>query len=178
MHVEHERIAREVREKLVQMLPRLRKFAIGLVGNLDDADDLVQAACERALSRIDQWQPGTRLDSWMYRIIQNLWIDRGRSHRLRGDPVDPEQMPEVADHSAHRVAEAGSTLARVLHLLGELPAEQREVLLLVGVAEHSYREAAEQLSIPIGTVMSRLARARLRLHELMESGAAAAETGE
>ncbi|HSM28557.1 MAG TPA: RNA polymerase sigma factor, partial [Thioalkalivibrio sp.] len=77
-------MAQDVRAELVQMLPKLRRFAIGLAGNLDDADDLVQSACERALSHLDQWQTGTRLDSWMYRIIQNLWIDRGRSHKLRG----------------------------------------------------------------------------------------------
>jgi RNA polymerase sigma-70 factor (ECF subfamily) len=163
-------MAQDVRAELVQMLPKLRRFAIGLAGNLDDADDLVQGACERALSHLDQWQAGTRLDSWMYRIIQNLWIDRGRSHKLRGDPWDPDDMPQLADPHAHRTPEIESTLARVLGALGELPPDQREVLLLVGVSEHSYREAAEQLGVPLGTVMSRLARARLHLHDLM-SGA-------
>lgn len=156
-----------VRDELVALLPRLRRFAIGLAGNLDDADDLVQGACERALARIGQWQPGTRLDSWMYRIIQNLWIDRGRRHQLRGDPVDPAELPQLADTQAHRLPELNSTLDRVLAALGELPPEQREVMLLVGVGEHSYREAAEQLGLPVGTVMSRLARARLRLHALV-----------
>jgi RNA polymerase sigma-70 factor (ECF subfamily) len=167
----------DIREELVGLLPRLRRFAVGLVGNLEDADDLVQSACERALAKTSQWQPGTRLDSWMYRIIQNLWIDRGRSHRVRGDSVDLDQVPDLADSSAHRIAEIDSTLARVSQALGELSPDQREVLLLVGVGEHSYREAAEQLGVPVGTVMSRLARARLRLQELVDGGATAPRDG-
>lgn len=160
----------DIREELIEMLPKLRRFAVGLSGNLQDADDLVQMACERALTKAHQWQPGTRLDSWLYRIIQNLWIDRGRSLRTRGESVDLDAVAGLADSSAHRVAEIDSTLDGVCRALDRLSPEQREVLMLVGVAEHSYKEAAELLGVPVGTVMSRLARARLRLYDLVEGG--------
>jgi RNA polymerase sigma-70 factor (ECF subfamily) len=164
-------------DELVELLPRLRRFAAGLAGNLQDADDLVQAACERALSRQHQWQAGTRLDSWMYRIIQNLWIDRNRSSRSRSEHVDMDEVSSLADQQAHRVAEIDSTLARVAEAIGRLPDEQRDVLMLVGVGEYSYREAAEELGIPVGTVMSRLARARLRLTRLVDGPADATDDG-
>jgi RNA polymerase sigma-70 factor, ECF subfamily len=162
----------DFREELVQLLPRLRRFAYGLSGQRDDADDLVQAACERALERSDQWEPGTRLDSWMYRIIQNLWFDRLRSRKVRGDPVDMEDIEPQADEHAHRAPELRSDLARVSDALQQLRPEHRELLMLVCVEELSYKEAAELLQIPMGTVMSRLARARLALHELLAAGAA------
>lgn len=168
----------DISDELVDLLPRLRRFAVGLAGNLGDADDLVQAACERALAKRHQWQPGTRLDSWMYRIIQNLWIDRGRSHRARGEHVAVDEISGLADGQAHRVAEIDSTLARVSCAIGQLPEEQREVLMLVGVAEYSYREAAEQLGIPVGTVMSRLARARLRLNKMVDGHAGTPTDGD
>jgi len=161
----------EIREELVALLPRLRRFAYGLSGQRDDADDLVQAACERALERSDQWEPGTRLDSWMYRIIQNLWFDRLRSRKVRGDLVDIEAIEPRADEHAHRAPELRSDLARVSDALQQLRPEHRELLMLVCVEELSYKEAAELLQIPMGTVMSRLARARLALHERLASGA-------
>jgi len=160
----------DIRDDLVALLPRLRRFACGLAGNLEDADDLVQSACERALAKAHQWQEGTRLDSWMYRIIQNLWIDRGRAHRLRSDAPDPDAAERVADEHAHRQPELDSALEQVSQALGQLSPEHREVLLLVAVGEHSYREVAAQLGRPGGTVMSRLARARLRLHDLVDAG--------
>jgi RNA polymerase sigma-70 factor (ECF subfamily) len=155
----------DVREELVRLLPQLRRFAYGLAGNRDDADDLVQAACERALERIDQWEPGTRLDSWMYKIVQNLWFDRLRSRKLRGVAVDTETLEPQADEHAHRAPELRSDLSRVSDALQHLRPEHRELLLLVCVEELSYKEAAELLGIPMGTVMSRLARARLQLQE-------------
>ncbi|MCU0957431.1 MAG: RNA polymerase sigma factor [Hydrogenophaga sp.] len=167
----------DFREELVQLLPRLRRFAYGLTGQRDDADDLVQAACERALERSDQWEPGTRLDSWMYRIIQNLWFDRLRSRKVRGDPVDMEDIEPQADEHAHRAPELRSDLARVSDALQQLRPEHRELLMLVCVEELSYKEAAELLQIPMGTVMSRLARARLALHELLAAGASTPAKG-
>jgi RNA polymerase sigma-70 factor, ECF subfamily len=167
----------DFREELVLLLPRLRRFAYGLAGQREDADDLVQAACERALERSDQWEPGTRLDSWMYRIIQNLWFDRLRSRKVRGDPVDMEAIEPQADEHAHRAPELRSDLSRVSDALQQLRPEHRELLMLVCVEELSYKEAAELLQIPMGTVMSRLARARLQLHELLASGAATPAKG-
>lgn len=155
----------DVREELVALLPRLRRFAHGLTGQREDADDLVQSACERALSRSELWTPGTRLDSWMYRIIQNLWYDRLRGRRVRAEVVDEELLDQQADEQAHHLPERRQAVAEVSRRLQALRPEHREVVMLVCVEEHSYKEAADILQIPVGTVMSRLARARLQLQE-------------
>lgn len=159
----------DVREELVALLPRLRRFAHGLSGQREDADDLVQEACERALSRSEQWTPGTRLDSWMYRIIQNLWYDRLRSRRVRGEVVDETVLEQQADEQAHHRPEQRQALAEVSRRLQALRPEHREVVMLVCVEELSYKEAADVLQVPVGTVMSRLARARLQLQEAAET---------
>lgn len=159
----------DVREELVALLPRLRRFAHGLSGQREDADDLVQEACERALSRSEQWTPGTRLDSWMYRIIQNLWYDRLRSRRVRGEVVDETALDQQADEQAHHRPEQRQALAEVSRRLQALRPEHREVVVLVCVEELSYKEAADVLQVPVGTVMSRLARARLQLQEAAET---------
>jgi RNA polymerase sigma-70 factor (ECF subfamily) len=149
---------------MVSLLPRLRRFAYGLTGSLDDGDDLTQAACEKALRSLDQFTPGTRLDSWMYRIAQNLWIDRRRSQQAqREQSVDPADMEHLAIADAAREMDRRLDLADVRRKVTLLPEDQREVLLLVSVEGFGYRQAAEILEIPIGTVMSRLARARLAL---------------
>lgn len=158
----------DLRNDIVKLLPRLRRFALGLCGRHEDADDLVQAACEKALTRLDQYEAGSRLDSWMFRIVQNQWIDLTRSRKTRGDPVDPGEMPEMADDSAHRYVEERNHLESVLRAMQALPEEQRTVLMLVCVEELSYRDAAAILDVPVGTIMSRLARARLRLSELVD----------
>jgi RNA polymerase sigma-70 factor, ECF subfamily len=155
-------IDEELRTTLVVLLPRLRRFAVNLAGSADDGDELVQAACERALARSHQWQPGTRLDSWLYRIIHSIWIDQLRARRVRAHlPLDvaETQTSPGADHAA----EARLTLDAVRRALAALPGEQRVVLLLVCADGFTYKEAADALGIPIGTVMSRLARARLAL---------------
>src|SRR5215475_7334293 len=94
-------VTQQVRDELVALLPRLRRFAYGLTGSLDEGDDVVQSACERALMRLDQFAPGTRLDSWMYRIVQTVWIDRLRARQSRRetgmDPADLEPLI-VGDH--------------------------------------------------------------------------------
>ena len=162
---------------MIALLPRLRRFALGLTGRPDDADDLVQAACERALSRLHQWQPGTRLDSWMYRIVQTTFIDEMRKRKVRGVPVDLEAAGDVSGADGRSTVDARLTLASVRRAITQLPEEQRAVLLLVTVEGLSYRDAAESLGIPQGTLMSRLARARLRLHDLVH-GAEAAEAAD
>lgn len=156
------------------LLPRLRRFAYGLTGSRDEADDLVQSACERALSRLHQWRPGTRLDSWMYRILQTVWIDRLRSRRTRME-AEPEVLERLAGGDARRELEARLDLARVRRLIAALPEEQRVVLVLVTVEGFSYKDAAETLGIPIGTVMSRLARARLELGRWLNAAPARSE---
>lgn len=157
----------EIRERMVTVLPRLRRFAYALTGSAEQGDDLVQDACLRALSRIDQWQPGTRLDSWMYRIAQNIWLDRVRANKVRGEVVDVEVAEGIVGSDGRDVAESELTLQAVAAALARLPAEQRAVVALVCVEGASYKEAAEITGVPIGTVMSRLARARRALHAVL-----------
>jgi RNA polymerase sigma-70 factor (ECF subfamily) len=155
-----------VEDLLVGFLPNLRRFAISLCGSRDVADDLVQAACERALASSKQYQAGTRFDAWMFRILRNLWIDQYRRRRAAG-PQDPlDDHPDLAVPSGEQQVGDRMMLDRVLGAMGRLSAEQREVLVLVCVEELSYRDAADVLDVPIGTVMSRLARARRNLAEL------------
>lgn len=164
-------MADDVREDLVALLPRLRRFAYTLCGSLDLADDLVQAACERALSRLDQFDPGTRLDSWMFRIVQTVWIDQMRSAARKKTVNDNEAIAAVEDErSTARQVEARADLALVRAEIASLPAEQRAVLGLVTIDGLSYQQAAEALGVPIGTIMSRLARARKKLALALETG--------
>jgi RNA polymerase sigma-70 factor (ECF subfamily) len=158
---------------MVELIPRLRRFALMLARDLDQADDLVQETCMRALSSADQWQPGTRLDSWMYRIAQNLWLDRVRARKVRGVSVDIEAVGDIAGSDGRSVTEARLTLDKVARSIAKLPPDQQLIVTLVSIDGLSYKEAAEALDVPIGTVMSRLARARRALHERM--GAADAE---
>ncbi len=147
------------------MLPRLRRFAYALTGSRDLGDDLVQAACERALARLNQWQPGTRLDSWMFRIMQTIWIDQMRAKKVRGHIADLDAANDIAGADGEQAMEARLTLKRVRGAVQELPEEQRLVLTLVSIDGRSYKEAAELLDVPVGTITSRLARARKRLYE-------------
>lgn len=145
---------------LVALVPKLRRFALSLCGNAADGDDLVQAACEKALRNRDQFQEGTRLDSWMYRIVQTLWLDDLRKRKVRGPAVDPTGI-EIGDGGkAASLPEARLMLARAAAAMAALPEPQRAVLSLVAVEGLSYKEAAEVLEVPVGTVMSRLSRAR------------------
>lgn len=163
---------------MVELLPRLRRFAYALTANLDKADDLVQEACARALSSADQWQAGTRLDSWMYRIVQNIWYDRLRAQKVRGETVDVDTAIDIAGSDGRDVVESRLALKAVFQTMAQLPQEQQMVLAFVCIDGMSYKDAAQALGIPIGTVMSRLARARVALHEalsipLKETGAIA-----
>lgn len=152
---------------LVALVPQLRRFAYTLTGNRDAGDDLVQSGCERALRHFERFQPGTRLDSWMYRIIQNLWLDDRRRQQVRGTSVDPDLVALSDDGVGARSAEDRMTLEQVRVLVADLPEDQRLVLALVAIEGRSYREVAEMLALPIGTVMSRLSRARARLMPLL-----------
>jgi RNA polymerase sigma-70 factor (ECF subfamily) len=158
----------DVRHQIVALLPRLRAFARALVRDREAADDLVQATCERALRAIDQWEPGTRLHSWLFRILRNLWIDEFRRVRAAAPFELGAKIDEVAGHDGNRVVENSLMLARTQRAIEEMPEEQRSVLVLVCVNELSYREAADVLEIPVGTVMSRLARAREALTAMLE----------
>lgn len=158
-----------VSDQLIAVLPRLRRFARGLTGSAVEADDLVQAACERALSRAHQFQEGTRFDSWMFRIVQTIWIDQLRSRDIRREEAEEEGVNVGTDEPGRR-AEARLALQEVRSALAQLPAEQRAALLLVTVDGLSYKEAAEAADVPVGTIMSRLARARTALLAKLEAG--------
>lgn len=159
---------RDIRAAMVALHPRLRRFAFGLTGSADEADDLVQAAFERALTRLHQWQPGTRLDSWMYRIVHSIRINRLKAERVRGshlERVDPDS--QTGSDGRHDM-EMSLTLESIRRFLQRLPEEQRSAVLLVTVEGLSYKEAAETLGVPIGTVTSRLARARMAIAEFVD----------
>lgn len=157
----------DVRELMIEALPRLRRFAFGLTGSKEAADDLVQSACERALARLHQFEPGTRMDSWMYRITQTLWIDELRRRRTRGDVVPLDEQSQLQSRASPDRTEASLELDEVVRAMDELAPEQRAVLVLVCAEGLSYKETASVLGLPVGTVMSRLSRARTRLHALV-----------
>ena len=168
------RVGDNLRQALTTLLPRLRRFGLALTGSANDADELVQNVCERVLLRSGQLRDETRMDAWLYGIMRNLWIDELRHRRVRRHE-DIDAASGVMGDDGQAVAEGRITLALVRRTMGELPDDQRTVLMLVCVDGLSYREAAGVLGIPVGTVMSRLSRARQDLHERM-AGRAAGDT--
>ncbi len=168
----------DIRREMVELLPRLRRFAYSLTGSMEEADDMVQTACVKALSRLDQFKPGTRLDSWMFRIIQTTWLDHVRSAPVQRTVLDPDALDQaVARDPIEERTIALAALEKVRQAMSGLPEDQRILLGLVVVDGLSYRQAAESLGIPIGTVMSRLSRARRRLADAIESPRTAASEG-
>lgn len=155
------------RDDIAALIPRLRRFAHALCGDREDGDDLVQTACIKALSKSEQFTPGTRLDSWMFRIVQTTFLDDRRRAARRGPVHDPDT--EVLSDAGLGAASAEDrlTLARVRTEIAALPPDQRAVIALVALEGCSYKEAAHILEIPVGTVMSRLSRARARLAHLV-----------
>jgi RNA polymerase sigma-70 factor (ECF subfamily) len=163
-------VIRPFADALVAQLPGLRRYAMALVGNAALADDLVQDCIERALGQEAQLREVERLAGWLRRILYNLYIDEIRRSRRRGRESD---ITELADHlELSTPAPDNSAMGEFIHAVNRLSLEHRQILLLVSVEELSYREIADELKIPLGTVMSRLARARERLRELMQSNTA------
>ena len=152
----------DVRQRLLESLPRLRDFARSYCGNRADADDAVQSACEHALVRWQQWTGEGAFDHWLTKILVNAWRDEKRSRRVRAGP-DLESIPDREDTTQNQ----GDRfyLEQVNTEVLKLPDGQREVLVLVAAEGFSYREVAEMLAVPLGTVMSRLCRARQTLLE-------------
>jgi len=148
-------------QQLVELIPRLRRFARTLTRSQADADDLAQATIEKALVHAASWQRGTRLDSWLYRIAQNLWRDELRAHRRRAEPLD--SVGEISGEDGRETFMQRIQAREVADAFEQLPEEQRLVMALVVLDGLSYQQAADVLGVPIGTVMSRLARARGRL---------------
>jgi RNA polymerase sigma factor (sigma-70 family) len=152
----------EEEKRLVELIPRLRRYARALVGDRTTADDLVQDTLERAWAKLHLYRRGTDLRAWLFTVMHNVHVNRIRATR----PVDPleDDMPELAQPQR----EPDALLVRDLdRAIARLPADQRAVLLLVTLEEMSYEEVARTLGIPIGTVMSRLSRAREKLRAMM-----------
>ena len=151
-------------EQVGALLPRLRRFARALTRHPQDADDLVQLAVERALTRSTQWRPDSSLTNWMLAIVRNAWIDETRSRRRRDAVLVPEnEAVEVGDTGTDRDIEWWS----IRSALERLPEEHRLAVALVLIEGLSYREAAQVMEVPIGTLTSRLARGRLALQAML-----------
>lgn len=150
---------------IVIWIPRLRRYARALTGDPAAADDLLQDTLARAMEKYSLWRAGSDLRAWLFTIMHNLFVNG-----LRNRPVTvPLDEGETA-LPGHRTAPDDSTVSDLVKCLGQLPHEQREIILLVALEDMSYKEAAQVLSIPIGTVMSRLSRGRERLGQLMWGG--------
>jgi RNA polymerase sigma-70 factor, ECF subfamily len=162
-------VSKRFSDQLIAVLPRLRRFATGLTRSASEADDLVQAACERALAREHQFQEGTRFDSWMFRIVQTIWIDQLRARDIRKEDGDIAEERLGSDEPVRRV-EARLALSEVRRAVSLLPPDQRATLMLVTVEGLSYKQAADVAGVPVGTIMSRLARARVALQLLLQAG--------
>jgi len=160
--------AEAIKKQLIVLLPRLRSFARALTRDVNQADDLVQIACEKALRNLDTYVPGTRLDAWLFRIMRNAWIDQYRSNRQFSMAADIDDY-EISDPVGN-VTEARLELRAVGQAMAALDQDQRELLMLVCVDGMKYRDAAEALSIPLGTVMSRLSRARRTIYQMLHPG--------
>jgi RNA polymerase sigma-70 factor, ECF subfamily len=150
----------DVHGQMVKILPRLRRFVHSLTGGADSGEDVIQETYARALAHLDQWQPGTRLDSWMFRIAQNLWIDHRRAERSHGEVVDIEVIGHLLSCDGRVIAENRIVLQELRKDIAQLSVDQRDVIRLVCGYGMSYKEAGKMLNLPAGTVMSRLARAR------------------
>ena len=157
-----EQILSDLKQDMIDLLPRLRRFARTLTRSVTEADDLVQESCLRALSRQDQWDPNQPLDRWLFRIMRNTWVSEIRKRQVRfGEGQIPaEDATELVDIVT---GEAAAVAGDLRQFIAQLPTELGSVLLAVSVEGYSYAEAAELLDIPVGTVMSRVHRARKAL---------------
>ncbi|MGE5242109.1 MAG: RNA polymerase sigma factor [Bacteroidota bacterium] len=154
----------DIRELLTEQIPRLRRYAHALTGSRTRADDLVQDTLERSWSRRHLWRRDSDLRAWLFTIMHNVFVNQ-----LRKNSSAPGHVPfdEAIDPPSGAVADQTLELRDLASALERLPAEYREVLLLVGLEQMQYEEVAEVLGVPVGTVMSRLSRGRDRLRALM-----------
>ena len=153
--------------ELAPVWPRLRRFAYALACNAADADDLSQMAVEKAFRSFGQYQVGTRFDSWLFRICRTVWIDQMRAQARKSVYEAPPEAGEGMGHDPRPATEAAIDLNGAMAAMQQLPDEQREVIALIMVDGFGYREAAEILGQPIGTVSSRLVRGRKALLALL-----------
>lgn len=163
-------VKEEVRTRIVAFLPRLRRFCHGLAGDRDLGDDLLQTTVERALNRWELWQAGTSVENWVFKMASNLNIDRIRAQKVRGIPVAIDEAEEVPGADELAQLEFRSDLEAARAAMAAMPVQLREVLACVVLDGRSYREASALLEIPIGTVMSRLSRARQFVEAFVNRG--------
>ena len=156
----------EFNRQLINGLPRLRRFALALSGTPSDAEDLVHSAVEKALAARDTWREGGRLESWLFKIIQNLWIDQQRATRRPAAPI--EEAEEVAGIDGRLVLAQRYEMRAATAAFQGLPAGQQQALALVVLEGLSYQETADILGVAVGTIMSRVARARATMVESLE----------
>lgn len=151
----------DVRQELVSLLPKLRRFASTLARDPGDADDLLHDVCERAVSRSHLWSGEARLESWIYAMTRNLWTEELKKRGIRSDPG-----PLSVGRNTVGTAQSGEKTvynSPLQQMILSMPNGHASVFVLVTIEGHSYREAAEILRIPIGTVMGQLSAARMRL---------------
>ena len=160
------------RQLIIAEIPRLRRFARGLARDPVLADDLVQDCLERALQRVHLWQSGTNMRAWLFTILRNLYINQIRKQTRRGVETPYDEMLDSAGSTGPN-QEQSLAVRDMKQALAQLPEDQRETLLLVGLEGMSYKETAEIQGVPVGTVMSRLSRGRQALRHLMEVGTTA-----
>lgn len=155
----------EIRNGLQPLYPRLWRYALSLTRRRDWAEDLAQQTCLRALEKADNFEPGTNLDRWLFRVMHNLWINELRSRKTRmGEGTVAIEETDVPDKKPE--SEANIFHGEVLKAVNDLPDAQRECVILAYVEGYSYKECADILGTPIGTIMSRLATARAKLAPL------------
>lgn len=162
------------RKELTDLLPRALRFARSLTRDAVAAEDLVQTAYAKAVERIEQFEQGTRLDSWLYRIIQTSWIDEKRRDQRQGNVISFEDARDITLPS---LKHGGTDRMFLQAALASLAEEQRAALTLVLIEGYSYREAGEILDVPDGTVMSRVARARKTLAALHDDDSQSTPNG-
>ncbi len=158
-------LSREMHDAILAAIPSLRAFAVSLSGNVDRADDLVQETLARAIANIDRFQPGTNLSAWLFTILRNHFRSEFRKRRREVEDADGKHT----DGLKSEPGQIGSVeFAELKRALAELPADQREALILVGASGFSYEEAANICGCAVGTIKSRVNRGRTRLAALME----------
>jgi RNA polymerase sigma-70 factor (ECF subfamily) len=150
--------------QIEEHIPRLRRYARALTGTREAADDLVQDTLERAWSKFGMWRPGSDLRAWLFSIMHNVHINQLKSRRADREQSLDDDAPEIPVQATHNHVLEVRDLASAMN---ELPHEQREILLLVGLEQLAYEEVAKALNVPLGTVMSRLSRGREKLRRLM-----------
>jgi RNA polymerase sigma-70 factor (ECF subfamily) len=156
-----------MKNQIIALVPMIRRFAYSLTGNQHDADDLLQNTIERILTK--GVPENVELNKWMFRVCRNLWIDEYRSRKVRQTAAKSPELTENQIVNEEKQQNDKISLQQVNNAMDVLPHEQRSILSLVAIQGMSYKEVSETLEIPIGTVMSRLSRARISLSQCLNN---------